>query len=294
MTTAEAVALAERHRDRFVAIQDQAVAMSLAAWDSLGDWTSPAMAEEWAELWLPISDAAVEAVMEATDGYLAVVTDADAGFVDALTASLLRGITAGLYAARPLSTVLTELSRGALWEDAVKAGRNRVAEMMAADVSLGQRRVADEWVGSNRIVGYRRTLTGMSCALCAVASTQRYHRRNLMPIHNHCDCGVAAIYGEDDPGHVINERLLDDLKRQGGPEVWDRPYGLDEQGRLRRRKTEVVRDADGNPVINPKTGRPRTRMVLGDEVSPQIRDHGEMGRVLWAPGDHFLGPNDLN
>jgi hypothetical protein len=283
VTSAE-VLFAERHRDEFDKIQANAVALSTAAWDSLGDWTSPGAADEWANLWLPINDAAVETVTTATDAYFSMVTEEAALDLTGLTAAELRGVTAEEYARRPLVTVYTELGKGAWWADAVQAGRDRVAAMASMDASLAQRNVADEWVSGGKVAGYRRTLTGASCVLCAVASTQRYHRKNLMELHSKCDCGVAPINGADDPGQVINDRLLDKLKGQD-PAIWDRPYGLDEDGRLRLRKTEIVRDSHGDPVINKDTGKPRTRMVLGDEVTPKVTQHGELGPVLEArPG----------
>ncbi len=213
--TAEEVLFAERHRDTFGRIQANAVDLSTKAWDSLGDWTSPGVADEWASLWLPIEDAAVDTIMASTDAYFAMVTDLEALDLEALTAAELRGVTAEEYARRPLVTVYTELGKGAWWAAAIAAGRDRLAAMAALDASMAQRHVADGWAGSGKVVGYRRTLTGRSCVLCGLASTQRYHGGDLMPIHAHCDCGVAPIKGEGDPGHVINKKLLDDLKSSG-------------------------------------------------------------------------------
>ncbi len=48
-----------------------------------------------------------------------------------------------------------------------------------------------------------------------MASTQRYNSDNLMPLHTFCDCGVAPITGDVDPGRVVNEQLLRQLKESG-------------------------------------------------------------------------------
>jgi hypothetical protein len=42
-----------------------------------------------------------------------------------------------------------------------------------------------------------------------VASTQRYHKGDLLPIHPGCDCGEMPLYGTDDPGQIINQQRLD-------------------------------------------------------------------------------------
>lgn len=279
--------LAERHRDRFARIQQQTVDRSVLLWDRLGDWTSPGAADEWAALWLPVTDAGVSAAGTATDGYFAAaVGEAPLG-VEPASAAALRQVADEEYARRPLAELYRRLGEGQAWAQAFQAARSRLAAMAATDVSLGQRRAADEWARSGRVVGYRRTLSGASCGLCAVASTQRYHSKRLMPIHGRCDCGVAPIKGADDPGQVINQELLDRFKEQG-PSYWDRPYAVGEDGKLHKRTTKIVRDGDGNPVINPETGKPRTRMALGEPVSPKVEDHGELGPVLVAPGDDFL------
>lgn len=214
MTSTE-VLFAERHRDQFGKIQANAIDLSVRAWDSLGDWTSPGVADVWADAWLPINDAAVGMIVTATDAYFSMVTEDDALDLTGLTAAELRDVTADEYARRPLVTVYTALGKGAWWADAVRAGRERVAAMASLDSSMAQRYVADEWATAGKIVGYRRTLTGSSCVLCGLASTQRYTRGNLMPLHAHCDCGVAPLKGRDDPGQVINRQLLDDLKSSG-------------------------------------------------------------------------------
>jgi hypothetical protein len=279
--------LAERHRDRFGRIQQQTVDRSTLLWDRLGDWTSADAAARWAGLWLPVTDAGVAAAGVATDGYFAAaVAEAPLG-VAAVTAAELRGVADEDYARRPLAELYRRLGEGQAWGQAFSAARSRLSAMAATDVSLGQRRAAQDWAESGRIVGYRRTLSGASCGLCAVASTQRYHSKRLMPIHGNCDCGVAPIKGGDDPGQVINEELLDRFKEQG-PSYWERPYAVGEDGKLHKRTTEVVRGDDGKPVINPETGKPRTRMALGEPVSPKVADHGELGPVLVAPGDDFL------
>lgn len=70
----------------------------------------------------------------------------------------------------------------------------------------------------NKVVGYRRVIhpelsqSGQSCGLCIVASTMRYTRGDLLPIHSMCNCETIEIYQdgskEFDPGDQINKEDL--------------------------------------------------------------------------------------
>ena len=121
-----------------------------------------------------------------------------------------------------------------------------------------------------RVVGYRRVLTGASCAFCAAASTRRYRSEDLMPLHDHCDCDVAPIIGDRDPGNVINRDVLAELKGRG-PEYW---------------KSKGFVGDDGKP-IDPAAA------VENDDVPVGVAEHGELGPVLVDPADQFTGPDDL-
>ena len=129
------------------------------------------------------------------------------------------------------------------------------------DLQLAQTHTAQRRMSSGHgIVGYRRVLTGSeNCALCAIASTQRYHRGSLMPIHDHCDCLVAPIYGEHDPGRVINEGLMSSVRasidEHYGQAGWERP-------------SKPMRDI-------------------------RVRTHGEYGPTLTWERQNFRGPSDI-
>jgi hypothetical protein len=147
-------------------------------------------------------------------------------------------------------------------------GRQRVEQLAGTDVALAQREATVQAIDADeRMVGYRRVLTGRSCAFCATASTQRYHRKQLMPLHSFCDCGVAPIFASSDPGQVINRPLLQSLKeaakQDGQKDYWAARH--------------VTVDEDGT-VNLPKV---------------TVREHGELGPVLTRAGDHFAGPTDV-
>jgi hypothetical protein len=73
----------------------------------------------------------------------------------------------------------------------------RMAREVNTDITLAHRGAT--WVhteGDSRVTGYRRTLSaGKNCGLCVVASSTRYSKGDLQPIHSHCRCGTAPIYG---------------------------------------------------------------------------------------------------
>ena len=110
-------------------------------------------------------------------------------------------------------------------------------------------------------MGYIRTLTGReNCALCYVASTQRYNRKDLLPIHPKCDCGEMPIYGTQDPGQVIDEARLEATHDS-----------------IAQRFGTSARDA---------------RSI--DYSSIKIQQNGELGPVLTVRGQKFTGPNQIS
>ena len=173
---------------------------------------------------------------------------------------------------RPVVTARAALADGRSWLDAVAAARARAVSTASTDVSLAQRGAADAWASADRVVGYRRVLSGRSCLMCATASTQRYRHGDLMPIHGHCDCGVAPIIGDHDPGHVINRGLLRDLRKQGGSSYWQKSGFVD-----------MTEDGTATVLVG---GKQRTLEVA-------VHQHGELGPVLTDRRHNFASEGDL-
>jgi hypothetical protein len=162
---------------------------------------------------------------------------------------------------RPFVQVYTELGKGTSLDAAVAAGGRRLQSIAATDLQLAKTHTAQRVLrNEHRVVGYRRVLTGdHSCGLCLVASTQRYHKSDLLPIHPECDCSVAPLLGDEDPGQVIDE------------------------GRLAGTHAAVA-DRFGSSAADAR--RIDYRKVL---ITHQ---HGEIGPVLAVKGQHFdRGPN---
>ena len=182
--------------------------------------------------------------------------------VTALSTSALRnGVNGTTVYERPFVEMWTALKAGKSVTESIQAGATRARSLATTEIQLAKRNAGLVARNSNdRIVGYIRTLSGSeNCALCYVASTQRYRRGDLLPIHPGCDCGEQPIYGDSDPGQVIDTQLLDATH-----EAIAQRFGVSDAG---------ARGID-------------YRLI-------QVRNHGELGPVLTVRGQHFTGPNDI-
>lgn len=114
------------------------------------------------------------------------------------TISVLRGVAAATVYSRPFGAYGAFLNEGADKARAAEAARASVAKLAATDVQLAQAHAARDWMRDDaRIVGWRRVLNPPSCELCTLASTRTYRKADLLPIHEHCDCGVEPLYGHE-------------------------------------------------------------------------------------------------
>lgn len=256
------MALLDRYQQRMGQLRDATSSAVGTAWDDLGSYNE-ADVDRFLARTGPVVAASQAHAVVLTDAYFAAETGrSPLGLpIDSLTGAGVRnGAPPAEVYRRPFVQVWKALKEGTDWADAVSAARARVAGVASTDVQLSMRAATAQVLEQDhRIVGYRRVLTGKSCAFCATASTQRYTAQNLMPIHGSCDCGVAPIYGDRDPGRVVNRKLLNDLKVGGGPQYWkDQGITVDEAG-------QVVK-ADG-------------------PLRVAVHDHGELGPVL-GDADH--------
>lgn len=193
---------------------------------------------------------------------------------EAVTGALaLRGVDEDEMYARVLKTIEKALDRGRSMQQALDEGRRRFDSLVRTNLQLAKTHTAQAFlsraVESPRygIVGYRRTLSNNPnhCALCLLATTQRYHAEDLQPMHPGCGCGVAPIMGAQDPGQVIDRALAEQVH-------------------------DIVRRDLGSKYVDPG-GR------LGDAHYRDIlvtNDHGELGPVLGVRGHFHAGPDVLN
>lgn len=121
-----------------------------------------------------------------------------------------RGVQSESVYRRTGKSIYRALSEGKNLTAAVKAGENRLKSLVKTDLQLVKTKQSDLSLTNSGFRFYRRVLTGReNCALCVIASTQRYFVGNLMPIHPACDCVVDAVDANWDPGQVIDPETLE-------------------------------------------------------------------------------------
>jgi hypothetical protein len=178
---------------------------------------------------------------------------------------------------RPFVEVYTALAGNQLLRTAVERGAARASSLAETDIQLASRQAGfKQRQGNNNIVGYRRVLTGSeNCALCAIASTQRYRKIDLKPIHPGCDCGEEPIYGDFDPGQVIDQTGLDSIHEALQQQLGVRDYQARDAGIGKTvQYGDNVRLADFTEII-------------------ATREHGEYGPTLVWRDQRFTGPNQI-
>jgi hypothetical protein len=261
-----------RYQTLYGSLREATVARVAALWASVGG-LSDEEAALFAARAVPVVSGAQVATAALVAAYIATLARLETG--QAALASIvrddvttLRGVDAAEVYHRPIIAARVAISEGKSFVEAMSAGQQRVEQLAGTDVALAQREATVQAIDADeRIFGYRRVLTGKSCAFCATASTQRYRRRQLMPLHSFCDCGVAPIFASSDPGHIINRPLLRNLKEaakeDGRKDYWAARH--------------VTVDEDGT-VNLPKIA---------------VHQHGELGPVLTRAGDRFTGPADI-
>lgn len=201
----------------------------------------------------------------------------EAGLVDRDLILAARGIPAGEVYRRPATTLYTALANGKSFTEAVTAGSHRLADLAMTDLEMAKVRQADASLRAAGAKSFRRTLTGLeNCALCVIASTQRYRVGDLLPIHPGCDCGVAELPASWDPEQqVIDPQLLDHTYS----EIATKLDGVhDHVGREARNLGIGKTDARGRPLSD------FTDLLM-------TREHGEYGPTLtWR--DHAFTSAD--
>lgn len=202
--------LARTYTAQMAALRDGAERGIGAVWDTLGSYNR-ADIDPFLTRALPVVEAAQTQAGALTDAYVAQQVQILSGDTvvpggiapgDVVGAAVRSGTAPETVYERSFIEVWSNLSDGVLWVDAVARGGHRARQAARTDVSLSGRRASQIAMGDKaHIVGYRRVLDGHSCRFCAVASTQRYHKADLMPLHPGCVlegtvvAGPAALHG---------------------------------------------------------------------------------------------------
>lgn len=248
----------------YAALRASLVQQLLTLWYSLAEYGSETL-QEFLELVIPLVEASREASADTTLSYMALQLEnlgLDVGASPDLSGLDIRnGMSLEEVYGRPHKVVWTKLSEDLPFDLARDYGAERLRQLAETDLQLthtntSRRLLADR----NDIVGFRRVPTGdYTCALCLIASTQRYRKFDLMPIHPGCDCRVAPIVS-DEPV----DQVLDPVALEGIHEAVENMFGFsDRSGRkIDYRKLLVVKDhGEYGPTLT-KSGNKFTKLVL--------------------------------
>jgi hypothetical protein len=163
---------------------------------------------------VPLDQAAARASVSITNAFLAKRLKTAPAAIDPskVLTQLRGGVSPTDVYRRPFVTVWSALKDGTSYADAVRAGGARATSTVAMDVQLAMRQTLVAVGGtSTKIVGYQRVPDPGACAFCTLIAGQRYHTDQLMPVHNHCGCGVDVITAEnrgDFTGKRANDQAI--------------------------------------------------------------------------------------
>lgn len=245
-------------------LTEQVVAAIQAAWDALTSWHRPDIDAFVARV-VPQVAAGQQRMSSVTSAFLAQQRAA-AGLRARPVPVPARQVSGAAVrnGADPTDVyyrsgvqVWRDLAEGRSLGDAVAHGRYRAGEAARTDMELAKTHTSRLVLAEDREVkAFARVLVGEeNCALCVVASTQRYHKGDLLPIHGGCDCSVRALY--DASEQVIDPDLL-----EAAHDAIMATFGLSDAG---ARKVDY------------------RKLIL-------VREHGELGPVLTVARHHFTGP----
>lgn len=241
------------------AVRAAVVAFARAVWSAQGQYRD-ADVDALVSLIVPRVTAGQVQVANLTSAYIAQVASLRSGAlvapaaVDVAEVTGGRGVDPAEVYRRPAVEVYTALSEGVGFADAVQRGARRLESLVGTDMQMAKVRQARSSFRSSGARYFRRVLNGSeNCALCMLASTQRYHRDTLSPIHPGCDCGVDALPDDTDPGQVLDP---------------------DEVERIHDQVAEAFGTSD-------RGGRAIDYRLI------QVRDHGEYGPTLTWRGQDF-------
>lgn len=272
------------------ALRSRLLALVVAAYTAQGDYRDAA-AEAFVAAVVPAVQAAQQTMAHLTSAYLAHLVSAAGGGTTAPVAipaeavSNLRGVDPTEVYRRPYEQVWTALSQGKDLPTAVAAGEQRALSLASTDVQLAKTRASQIALSDDRrVVGYRRVLVGShSCGMCVVASSVRYHKSNLMPIHPGCDCAVAPILGTIDPGRTINSAILNESATEQAIGSQGMKFfthdDVIEVGDLLTEAHDAVRETFGDAAAD--AHRIDYRKVI------MVREHGELGPTLTVASHNF-------
>jgi hypothetical protein len=205
------------------ALANRILALIEREWSSLGSWDS-ADVDRFLTRVIPIVSGGQKMTARMVDVHVSQIltdmTGEQVSTVGITNADLedLRGVPMQEVYRRPFVKVWEALKEGELFDNAIELGRNRLNEITDDDMALAYRHANKLTLERQPgVTGYRRIVRpelskGGTCPLCHLASENRYHKSDLLPIHTHCRCAVMPIVGKSDPGSRLNAADLGQLE----------------------------------------------------------------------------------
>lgn len=288
-------------------VKAQALAAALNLWDQLVVGPDDASADRLVDALAPTWGVAAAQVTVLTDAYVDAfleqfdITPKRTIPLDPedIVSRVRPGVAPDELIRRPVKQVRYAIAEGSDLQGALGQGRRRLESIANTDVQQAFRlafreRMADE----TDVRAYRRTLTGgENCAICVVATTQRYWSDQLMPIHPGCDCGVQPIVGP--AGRIIDRDRLDQVKKL----LKDEGVKYGDRAEMANTKIRVnIADADDvtevpHGELGPILGVSKHRSTEFSDLPGWVRrsrrefaDDGS-GRVVRGSGRSTLGPS---
>lgn len=266
--------LAEAYDGQVHAIRQQITAFGQAYWDSLPHYRASAI-EDMIQAITPRVTAGQLRIADLTRAYLAQCAR-ELGWkvvlpsIDQDEIRGARGVDPRVVYRRPAVDVYSALAAGKPLLQAAAEGRLRLTQLIGGDMQLAKVHASRQSMRGYPAEGqfYRRVLTGReNCALCVVASTQRYHRGDLMPIHPGCDCGVQPL----PPGLAVNQVIDEDLLEQVHQITADRLGVSDRGGRTPdyRKLLTVSEHGEYGPTLSWSQPKAKPKTKAGEAEPPK-------------------------
>ncbi|MBE7953612.1 hypothetical protein ILP86_04670 [Microbacterium sp. R1] len=189
-------------------VRNRLLVASNRLWSNLGSYRDSDI-DRLVALVVPHVQAGQIHIANLTEAYFQAV-GARAG-IDVRYVTGGRGVPAEEVYRRPAATVYSALADDKPMALAVEEGATRLASLISTDMQMAKVRQAQRSLESAGITAFVRVLTGNeNCALCVIASTQRYLTSELSPIHPGCDCSVDRLPPGFDPDRqIVNSDLLE-------------------------------------------------------------------------------------
>ena len=266
--------LTEAYDSQVHAIRQQITAFGQAYWDSLPHYRTSAV-EDMIQAITPRVTAGQLRIADLTRAYLAQCAR-ELGWkvvlppIDQDEIRGARGVDPRVVYRRPAVDVYTALAAGKPLPQAAAEGRLRLTQLIGGDMQLAKVHASRQSMRGYPEEGqfYRRVLTGReNCALCVVASTQRYYRGDLLPIHPGCDCDVQPL----PPGLAVNQVIDEDLLEQVHQITADRLGVSDRGGRTPdyRKLLTVSEHGEYGPTLSWSQPKAKPKTKAGEAEPPK-------------------------